>query len=214
MRLYLSIFIIALLAAGCETEPSSQKKLPFLGRKQVVKQGETNQRDTIYHTIPHFKFMDQDSNWVTPETLRGHIYVADFFFTSCKTICPVLKRHMLQVYKRFKDNKRVKLVSHTIDPRHDSIPVLKAYAQELGVSSKKWHFVRGPQEKIYKIAESYLVSAAEDSTAQGGYVHSGAFLLVDDKGRIRGNYDGTDQKEVNKLMQDMERLLNARFNNS
>ena len=121
-----------------------------------------------------------------------------------------MKTQMIRVYEKFQDNPNFGIISHTIDPRHDSISVLKEYKERLGIKGDSWQFVTGEQEKIYEIAQKdYMVSALEDSTAvnEGGFVHSGAFVLIDKQKRIRGVYDGTKEVEVNKLIKDIELLL-------
>ena len=195
-----------LLLVGC----SQADKLPILGERDAVTRqvdGETV-TDSVYHTIPDFSFVSQDGDTVTQATLRGKIYVADFFFTSCPTICPKMKTQLKRVYERFNANPNVVLLSHTIDPAHDSVPVLKTFARELGVTGKNWLFVTGDRDKIYEIGqESYMVTAQEDASAPGGVVHSGAFILVDTDRHIRGIYDGTTETGVDKLMADMDKLL-------
>lgn len=192
---------------GTEKEVAANKEvqLPILGRKEVVNKGQ----DTIYHTIPDFTFVNQDSIAVTPKTFEDKIYVADFFFTSCTTICPIMKNEMQRVYNEYKGNPQVAFLSHSIDPAHDKIPVLKEYAQDLGVENNQWHFVTGEQEDIFNIAQKhYMVTALEDSTVPDGVLHSGAFILIDQERRIRGYYDGTDSEEVDKLIEDIPILLN------
>jgi protein SCO1/2 len=215
MKFLKSIFIVITafpLLLSCESISSNNEgSLPILGRKEVqerVINGETIQ-DTIYHTIGDFRFVDQDSSWVTPESFEGKIYVADFFFTSCPTICPIMKTQMLRVFEEFKDNPDVMILSHTIDPEYDTVALLKDFAERIGVmDNKKWKFVTGEKEEIYKIGQTrYMVSATEDSSEPGGFVHSGAFLLVDKDQRIRGIYDGTKEEQVNKLIKDIPRLL-------
>ncbi len=180
---------------------SGEKPLPILGERKVVN------GDTVYHSIAPFRFTDQDSVSVTSETFQNKIYVADFFFTSCRTICPIMKTQMLRVYEKTKDMPDVLILSHTIDPRHDTVALLRNFASRLGVESKRWHFVTGAKDSIYKIAQtSYFASALEDKDEPGGFIHSGAFLLIDKKGRIRGKYDGTQEPDVDRLMHDIERL--------
>lgn len=195
------LFMIMSLLTSCENQ---NRHLPILGNKEVA----NNEEDTIYHTIPYFSFIDQDSIIVTPKTFENKIYVADFFFTSCTTICPIMKTEMKKVYDKFKGNEKVLFLSHTIDPGHDSIPVLKSYANSLGVDNTQWHFVTGDREKIFDLAEKYyMISAQEDASAPGGAVHSGAFILLDQKRRIRGYYDGTNKQDVNQLISDIPFLL-------
>lgn len=186
------------------------KELPILGRKQVVPNMDSGvlTYDTTYHQIADFSFVDQDSSIITNDTFQGKIYIADFFFTTCPTICPIMKAQMLRVYEKFIDNDYVMILSHTIDPNYDTVALLHEFADRLGVSSNKWHFVTGQQEKIYDIGQnSYMVSALEDQNEPGGYIHSGAFILVDKDRHIRGMYDGTKEDQVNRLIKDIPRLL-------
>lgn len=192
---------------------NSTYELPILGRSEIV-ETETESGttyDTVYHTITDFAFVDQDSNMVTNETFANQVYVADFFFTSCPTICPVMKQQMLRVYEVYKDNPKVGILSHSIDPEYDTVALLHEFAERLGVTSDKWHFVTGDKEDIYEIGEkSYMVVANEDESAPGGFIHSGAFLLVDQKRRIRGVYDGTVPEQVDILINDIKRLTGAK----
>ncbi|WP_435355545.1 SCO family protein [Emticicia sp. SJ17W-69] len=184
---------------------NTSRKLPILGEREFVN------GDSVYHTIPDFTFTNQNGVEVSNKTFEGKIYVSDFFFTTCPTICPVMKKQMLRVYEKYKENPQVGILSHTIDPRHDSVQVLKEYAARLGVKKPMWQFVTGEKDKIYEIGEkSYYVTAGEDSTAAGGIIHSGAFILVDKKRRVRGLYDGTKEEDVTKLIKDMEVLLNEK----
>ena len=211
---YLPIIFLSILTLSCGQKQGSEKaskekdKLPILGNKHVEQSEGSMDMDTVYHTIPEFSFMDQDSSMITNETLSDQIYVSDFFFTSCPTICPTMKAQMLRVYEKYNDNSEVAILSHTIDPEYDDVERLNKFANQLGVSSDKWHFVTGEKDDIYEIGmKGYLVTAGEDETAPGGFIHSGAFILVDKKGRIRGLYDGTVEADVNELMSDIEVLL-------
>ena len=178
-----------------------EDKLPILGERI------SNGNDTIYHTIAPFRFVDQDGVEVTNATFADKIYVADFFFTSCRTICPIMKSQMLRVYDATKKIPDVLLLSHTIDPEYDTVKLLHDFANRLGVSSKRWHFVTGVKDSIYKIAQtSYFATAMEDKTEPDGFIHSGAFLLIDKERRIRGKYDGTKEEDVNRLIADIKRL--------
>lgn len=193
-----------------------RQTLPILGRKVVKETIVDGQKviDSVYPTIQDFRFMDQDSNWITRELMEGKIYIADFFFTTCPTICPVMKRNMKKVHEKYKNDDEIWILSHTIDPKHDTIPVLKKYADAINVDAEHhWHFLTGNRDSIFDLAErSYMVSAEEDPNAPGGAVHSGAFILIDKKGRIRGYYDGTDEQDVLRLIRDIK-LLNPKRNN-
>jgi len=195
-------------AFGCTSE--NVDNLPFL-RYELVENGRGDY-DTLHHTIQEFAFVDQDSALVTNSTFEDKIYVADFFFTSCPTICPVMKTQMLKIYDKFEEQDQLAFLSHTIDPKHDSVAVLKDYAERLGVESVKWHFVTGKKQTIYELAQrSYMSVAGEDKKAVGGFIHSGRFILVDKAGRIRGMYDGTSEDDVNKLISDIPVLLNEYY---
>ncbi len=198
---YLTLLFLVTVFIGCDQQ-SSNEKLPYLGNMAF------EENDTIYHTIQDFQLVDQDNSFITNETFANQVYVADFFFTSCPTICPKMKAQMLRVYERFESNNDVAILSHTIDPAYDTVALLKDYSERLGVRSDKWKFVTGDQDYIYDLAEkSYMSVADEDSDAPGGFVHSGAFLLVDKDRRIRGFYDGTVPEQVDVLMNDIEKLL-------
>ena len=204
---FLHMGLLSLLFFACATE---NKKLPILGRKEIKNvtfEGKIN-ADTVYHTIPDFSFTDQDGKIITQDTFKDKIYVADFFFTSCPTICPVMKKQMLRVYEKYHNNPEVLILSHSIDPDFDTVAVLAEFADRLGVSSDTWHFVTGNKEDIYDIGQnSYMVTARDDPDEPGGILHSGAFLLVDKERRIRGIYDGTKADKVDLLMKDMDKLL-------
>jgi protein SCO1/2 len=188
-----------LLLFSCTTKKVSP--LPVFGEREIVGS------DTVYHTIADFKFVDQDSAEVTNDTFKDKIYVADFFFTSCRTICPMMKTQMLRVYDSIENDSEVLLLSHTIDPEYDTVGLLHDFADRLGVKSNKWHFVTGNKEDIYKIAQtSYFATAMEDESEPDGFIHSGAFLLIDKQKRIRGKYDGTKEAEVNRLLEDIRKL--------
>ena len=192
----------ALWLMGCATEA---EKLPIFGERSVLG------TDTLYHTIAPFQFVDQDSASITNETFGGKIYVADFFFTSCRTICPIMKTQMLRVYKATEAMPDVLILSHTIDPEYDTVALLHNFAKRLGVESNRWHFVTGVKDSIYKIAQtSYFATALEDRTEPDGFLYSGAFLLIDKLGRIRGKYDGTKEEDVDRLVMDIKRLRNEK----
>ena len=198
----LSIIFFLVLIISCNLNDTSQEKLPIYGNT-FIEEG-----DTIYHTIDDFKLLDQDSALITNETLKNNVYVADFFFTSCLTICPTMKAHLFKIYDEFKSNDEFVILSHTIDPAFDTIPLLKDYADKLGVSSERWKFLWGEKEYVYELAEnSYMSMADEAPETPDGFIHSGSFLLVDKSRRIRGVYDGTDLSQVDILINDIERLL-------
>jgi len=203
--------MMALLGAfwimGCGE--SSEKKLPILGQREAVSKqvnGETVV-DTVYQTVPPFSFINQDSVEVTNKDFDQSIYVTDFFFTSCPSICPIMSKNLLKVWNKYKGNEEVKILSHSIDPKYDTPWVLKRYANKLGVTGNQWQFVHGSQEAIYSLADKYMVYVKEDQNAPGGFEHQGWIMLVDKDKRIRGAYDGTNDEQVAQLMKDMDLLL-------
>jgi protein SCO1/2 len=206
MKKLLLLPLIALaISCGSPSEKTSEvAELPILGERYV-----DDNQDTVYHSIADFAFVNQVGDTIRKEDMAGKIYVADFFFTTCPTICPVMKKEMLRVYEQFKRETNFRILSHSIDPSHDTQAVLKDYAEKLGVpDAATWNFLTGDQEKIFEIGQtSYLTTTMADDMEPGGFLHSGAFLLVDQQGRIRGVYDGTKTEQVDRLLADIPKLL-------
>lgn len=200
-RLFLILLPLSIALFSCGND--APKTLPIIGERL----GLAPNGDTLYPTIPDFTFINQNGNTVSNADFEGKIYVVDFFFTHCPTICPKVTAQMLRVHDRFKDSTRVLLLSHTIDPKRDTVGRLKDYAEKLDVSAAKWHFVTGEKDAIYGIADNYFSIAQEDPTAPGGFDHSGRLILVDKKRHVRSFCDGTDAKDVDRFMKDIEVLL-------
>ncbi|MDZ4683040.1 MAG: SCO family protein [Saprospiraceae bacterium] len=199
---YLFIALLAALVFSCNL-PEVPKNLPMYGFHDV----DPATGDTIYHTIPDFSFLNQDSVAVTNATFAGKAYVADFFFTSCPTICPKVKQQMMRLYERYRNDDRLLLLSYTIDPKRDTVGKLRDFAGRMGVSSDKWHFVTGDKDKIYALADDYMSIATENPDAPGGFDHSGWLLLIDKDRHIRAYCNGTKAEEVTKFMDDIDWLL-------
>ncbi|WP_130734751.1 SCO family protein [Flavobacterium sp. J27] len=156
------------------------------------------------HTIPDFAFTNQNGKRITQEDYKDKIYVADFFFTTCPSICPKMTNNMVWLQDKIKNNSDVMLLSHSVTPDIDSVPVLKAYAKEKGVIDAKWNLVTGNKKDIYYIArKSYLVVKTGNPEELYDMVHTENFVLIDKKRRIRGFYDGTNLEEVKKLYEDI-----------
>ncbi len=201
------LFIIATL---CSCSNNDNQKLPILGVRKPIERTVDGKTvvDTIYKTIPPFQFVNQDSSRVTNHDFDAKIYVADFFFTSCPDVCPVIQRNMLKVYKKYKNNQTVKLISYTIDAKYDVPSRLKQYANKLGIKGTQWELLWGSKQETYSLAKNdYMVSVDDNTKGPGGFAHEGYLVLVDAQKRIRGVYDGTNEQEVNKLMKDMDILL-------
>jgi protein SCO1/2 len=210
MKKLTGALLIILLYTACKFTTGDQPKLPIFGNRDAVTKLVNGKEvtDTVYQTIPNFKFVNQYGDSITNKSLNGYVYVADFFFTTCPSICPIMHRNMLNVYKEYKNVSDFKIISHSIDPKHDSVAVLKKYADKLGIKGNSWWLLQGKKEETYQLGEkSYLVSVKEDSGTPGGYVHQGWFVLVDKQKRVRGYYDGTDEKQITKLIGDIKILL-------
>ncbi|MCK6650292.1 MAG: SCO family protein [Bacteroidia bacterium] len=180
--------------------------LPVFGEKSYEsKNGKT---DTIFHTIPGFSFIDQDGNTVTEKNFENAVYVTDFFFTTCHSICPVMSTQMERVTREFQENAEVKFLSHTVDPEIDTVEQLKRYAIKHNADSKQWMMVTGEKTKLYEIArQGYLLDAQEGNGGPDDFIHTQNFALIDKDKRIRGYYDGTDSLEVDQLIKDIDLLL-------
>lgn len=204
------ILLIPLLGLGvysCKPSGPVNDPLPIIGDAifdTTFVDGKTKV-DTILHTVSDFSLTDQTGATVTQKNLDGKMYVADFIFTTCTGICPVMSDQMQRVYEKYKADSNIAFVSHTVNPEGDSVPVMAAYAAKHGAQAGHWYFLTGDKKQIYDLARhSYLVYAIEGDGGAEDFVHSQYFALVDINKHIRGVYDGTDSAQVNKLIGDME----------
>lgn len=183
--------------------------LPFFGERELAPNG----KDTIYHSIPAFKFVNQDGDTITDKFYEGKIYVADYFFTTCKSICPKMTSELLRVQEKFEGEKgKVQILSHTVNPENDSVPVLKAYANMVHADTKMWNFVTGDKKQLYDLARNgYMLNATEGDGGPDDFIHSEMLILVDKEKHIRGIYDGTNIKDVNDLLDDIKVLIAEYF---
>lgn len=180
--------------------------LPIFGEKSYESKG--GKTDTVFHTIQAFSFTNQDGNTVTEKDFENCIYVTDFFFTTCHSICPIMSTQMERVAEAYKTNEQVKFLSHTVDPEIDTVEQLKAYALKHNATSKQWMFVTGEKKQLYDIARTgYLLDAREGDGGPDDFIHTQNFALIDKEKRIRGYYDGTDSLEINQLIKDIDLLL-------
>lgn len=160
------------------------------------------------HTIPDFSFTNQEGEIITKDFYKNKIYIADFFFVSCPGICPRLTKNMGLLQEKYKDDKGILLLSHTVMPWKDSVPELKKYAIENKIDSKKWNLVTGDKEEIYDLARTAYF-ADEDfvkTQDESAFIHTENFILIDKKGRIRGVYNGTLELETKRLIKHIEML--------
>jgi protein SCO1 len=203
IRVFVAILI--LLGAGyliyigdLKLQEERASMLPIIGLEQA-------------HVVAPFSFVNQDGKVITNEDVKGKICVVSYFFATCKGICPRMNEHLALVYKAFKGNKKVLLLSHTVDPLKDTVEALKAYSARFDASADQWMFLTGDKKKLYDMARySYLISAGDDTTGVGidvDFIHDQQFSLVDGFGRVRGFYDGLDSAKVSRLIVDIGRLI-------
>lgn len=188
--------------------------LPYLFPKiddygnAVVKDG-----DTVFHQIPRFELLDKDGKPFTTDKIKDKIYVADFFFTRCGTICPKLSKSLTRIQEAYQNNSDVLIVSHTVDPEHDRGEVLQKYAADYKAIDNKWFFVTGDKANIYKlIIEGYKLPVSDSSMLnkpEDAFVHSEKMLLIDKNGFVRGIYDGTNKADVDRLITEIDILLGS-----
>lgn len=163
--------------------------------------------DTIFHKIPSFILLNQDSNSFTSESLKGKIYVTNFFFVTCTSICPIMTSEMFRVQQAFENDSSVNLLSLTVNPENDTPSILNSYAVKNRVNSKVWNLLTGPKVYLYNLAkEGFKMNALEDTANVGEFIHSDKFLLIDKIGVIRGIYNGTEQKDVDRLITEIKIL--------
>lgn len=194
------IFLVWYLNSKNENKPNHL--LPYFGPKNALKLN-----DTMYHRVPAFSFVNQFGETTDTATVEGKIYVSEFFFTTCHSICPIMNTNMIEVYKTFKNDNDVLILSHTVDPETDSVLILKQYADAHGVNDKRWLFVTGNKPELYSIArKGYLLDASEGNGGEDDFVHTQNFALIDKARNIRGFYDGTDSIEVQRLIKDIKLL--------
>jgi len=166
-----------------------------------------------YHTIANFNLVNQNGDTITQKNYQGKIYIADFFFTTCPSICPIMTKNMVAIQEATIKDDDIMLLSHSVTPMIDSVPQLKKYALEKGVIDSKWNLVTGDKKQIYELARKSYFAVLDDGDG-GPYdmIHTENFVLIDKKGRIRGTYDGTNSDEVEKLLDDI-RILKAFYRN-
>ncbi|MCE2711692.1 MAG: SCO family protein [Cryomorphaceae bacterium] len=197
--------------------PDKPKELPVINPIDVNKEMVDPEllRLGYGHRIAHFTLTDQDSNLFSDKSLENKIYVAEYFFTTCRTICPIMNSQMTRIHQAFSKENNVHLLSFTVDPEHDTPSVLKLYADKHGAKNAKWHFLTGSKKELYSLArKSFFVLKPAEAVNQGDvgsdFIHTNNFVLVDKQRRIRGYYDGTSVEEVNRLIEDIGILLEER----
>tara|TARA_X000000950_G_scaffold83940_1_gene105611 strand:+ start:762 stop:1457 length:696 start_codon:yes stop_codon:yes gene_type:complete len=172
----------------------------------------TIQHQKKFHRIADFSLTNQNGKIISHQDYKGKIYVADFFFTTCPTICIAMTDNMIKVQEEIKNNPNIMLLSHSVTPKIDSVPQLKKYALEKGVIDSKWHLVTGNKKEIYELArKSYLAVKDDGGAGPFDMIHTENFILIDPDRRIRGFYDGTDRDEINRLLDEIDMLIQEYF---
>ena len=216
-----SLLFLGLFSCGGEevvetdTPEIPEQVLPYFGEKEVEMIDVDGEMvtDTIYHVVPEYIFTDQDSNLFTNENVEGKIHVANFFFTSCPAICPAMIEQMRRLQENTSDIEELSFLSHTIDPKRDTIPKLQAYIAERELNTDNWSFLYdSDRDYIHDLAKTgYIINAMEDEEADGGFLHSEHFILIDREGHIRGLYEGTDPAKVDLLEADIRKLIKEEY---
>lgn len=200
MLIGIGIILVSMLYFYNKKKKQPVRKLPYYGPVELP--------DKSKHTIASFTLINQYNEIVTNKDVAGKIYVVDYFFVTCRSICPIMAKQMKRVYDEYKDNPEILILSHTVNPEEDSVPVLKQYAVEHGVYDKKWLFLTGNKKHLYELArKSYLLSVDEGDGGPDDFIHTQNFALMDKHGHIRGYYDGTDSLEISRLITDIKVLL-------
>ena len=167
--------------------------------------------DTTQHYIPDFSFTNQNGEMMGRQEMEGKITVVDFFFTSCPSICPIMSKEMERVNDMFRDEPGVQIMSISIDPEYDTPEILKEYAERHNATPGKWHFLSGPKEETYQLARcGFVIPTVDGNGVPDDFVHSDKFMLIDELGRIRGYYSGTNREEVDLLILETKVLLHGK----
>ena len=217
--LFIIIFIIVGVGLTYYFLQPKEEKLPVINPIDLEEEmvDEDLLRIGYGHTIGDFAFLDQNGEVFSRKDVKGKVFVAEYFFTTCGTICPKMNAQMQRVQKEFKGNEKVEILSFTVNPEVDTVEQMKHYAEGHGADDKQWHFLTGKKEELYSLARRsfFVLKPAEAQNlgdAGSDFIHTNNFVLVDKKGRIRGYYDGTSEKEVGTLLQDIQRLLDDKKN--
>lgn len=194
------LFILWFFVSKHDNKPSWH--LAYFGPRNGLKVN-----DTLYHFIPPFEFTNQYNEKVTEQTVKGKIYVTEFFFTTCQSICPIMNNYLEKVYQTYHDDPDFLILSHTVDPETDSVPALLDYARQHGVKDRKWLFLTGSKQDLYQVArKGYLLNAEAGDGGPDDFIHTQNFALIDKDRHIRGFYDGTDSVEIGRLIREIKIL--------
>lgn len=201
LKLIINYVVLLVLLSACTNQTTKKYVLPIYGEKHL------GNKDTVYHSVGTYTFTNQYGELITNQTTFGKIYVADFFFATCQSICPQMSTNLKLVQDAYKSDNDLLILCHTVNPLHDTVELLNNYSLRYGAIKGKWHFLTGQKKAIYDLARyGYLVNALEDDGTPEGFLHSELLILVDKRGRIRGYYDGTNSVDVKKMIDDIKLL--------
>jgi protein SCO1/2 len=215
MKQFVVFFSCLFVIFSCQSTDKKKKVLPFIGNFDVEYKLVDGKEvtDTLYPTVPFFYFRNQDSLLKKSTDYKGKVWIADFFFTSCPTICPKMTKNLRFLNNNLKDlASDIQFMSFSINPDFDTPSQLKRYKEHYQINSKNWDFLTGNEDETHRLGiENFQIFAGRDDEAEGGFAHSGAFTLVDKEGFVRGVYLGTDIKQVKQLEQDVRLLLKEEY---
>ncbi len=207
--------ILVLSTVACTETKREGLILPILGERDVDYKMVDGKEvaDTIYHVVPEFSYINQDSLRIESTDLKDKVWVVDFFFTHCPTICPPMTSQMKRLHDATLDlSEKVQYLSFSIDPRRDTPSRLREYMGMYEIKTSNWYFMTGDEEETHLLAKEFFNGAERDEDADGGFGHTDYFALVDTKGHVRGIYRGTDVDQVDSLQNDLRKLLEHEYN--
>lgn len=207
--------LTSIVLASCSSDGPKEKVLPIVGERDVEYRmvDGVEVADTIYHHVPSFKYLNQDSVFIDSKDLKGKIWIADFFFSNCPSICPPMTTNMKRLSIQTKDlSESIQFLSFSIDPKRDQPTRLREYIKLNGIEATNWYFFTGNQDATHLLAKEFFNGAEKNDDIPGGFGHTPYFALVDTDGLVRGVYDGTDTKAVDRLAIDVRKLLKYEYN--
>lgn len=211
-----AIIVLSFVFSSCTSEEEKKRVLPIWGNRDVEYRMVDGKEvaDTIYHKVPAFSYINQDSSRITSKMLKKKIWVADFFFTHCPSICPPMTTNMKRLSIMTKDlADHVQFLSFSIDPKKDTPSRMREYIQLNGIEAKNWHFLTGVSAaKTHEMAGEYFSFAKQDDEVPGGFGHTSYFVIVDTNGYVRGIYDGLKSEAIDSLENDLRKLLEHEYN--
>ena len=209
------VVAVGVLLTACDETPENSRVLPIVGDRDVVYKTVDGEEvaDTIYHHVSEFEYFNQDSVMIKSEDLKGKIWITDFFFTRCPSICPPMTSNMKRLNENTKDlDEHVQFFSFSIDPDRDTPSTLRNYISSYSINDDNWYFFTGDEEETHLLAKEFFNGAERNDEIAGGFGHTSYFAIVDTEGLVRGIYDGTNTDQVDQLEKDLRKLLKYEYN--